>query len=48
MNTQTHSYQLIRENRVIKYIDFELCRSTIKEKTNQENRNKRLGGQNYE
>lgn len=36
------SYKLIRENRIIKYIDFELWRSTIKEKTNQENRNNRL------
>ena len=42
------SYKLIRENRIIKYIDFELFRSTINEKINQENRNKRLGGKNYE
>lgn len=42
------SYRLIRENRIIKYIDFELFRSTINEKVNQENRNKRLGGKNYE
>lgn len=42
------NYKLIRENRIIKYIDFELFRSTINEKINQENRNKRLGGKNYE
>ena len=38
------SYTLIRENRIIKYIDFELYRSMIVEKSNQENRNNRLGG----
>ncbi len=42
------SYKLIRENRIIKYIDFELFRSTINEKINQENRNIRLGGKDYE
>lgn len=38
------SYTLIRENRIIKYIDFELYRSMIVEKSNQENRSNRLGG----
>ena len=42
------SYELIRNNRVITDIRFELFRSLIVEKENQENRNIRLGGKDYE
>lgn len=42
------SYELIRKNRVITDIKFDLFRSLIVEKENQENRNIRLGGKDYE
>ena len=42
------SYELIRKNRVITEIRFDLFRSIIVEKENQENRNSRLGGKDYE
>lgn len=42
------TYELIRKNRVITEIKFELFRSIIFEKENQHNRNIRLGGKDYE
>ena len=42
------SYSLIRENRIIKYIKFELYRSVMLEKNNQENRNNRLSNDKKE
>ena len=42
------SYSLIRENRIIKYIKFELYRSLILERNNQENRNNRLSNDKKE
>lgn len=42
------SYELVRNNRVITEIKFDLFRSLIVEKENQENRNIRLGGKDYE